>query len=78
MGLRSGKNFITTNAVEAILAVPKNRRLPPVDYLGKEDYGRVPVRRIIAPDTKVSSILFLLLNVGRGRGVSGRRTSRAT
>lgn len=44
MGLHSGKNFVTANAVEAILAVPSNRHRPPIDYLGKEDFGRVPVR----------------------------------
>ncbi len=44
MGLRCAKNFVTSNAVEAILAVPANRRRPPIDYLKKEDYGRVPVR----------------------------------
>lgn len=44
MGLHSAKNFVTSNAVETILAVPVNRRRPPIDYLKKEDYGRVPVR----------------------------------
>ena len=44
MGLHCAKNFVTSNAVEAILAVPSNRRQPPIDYLKKEDFGRVPVR----------------------------------
>lgn len=44
-GLRSGKNFVTANAVEAILAVSANHHKVDIDYLGKEDYGRVPVRR---------------------------------
>jgi hypothetical protein len=30
------------NAVNAILAVPKTRAVPEVDYLAKEDYGKVP------------------------------------
>ncbi|CAM9590721.1 unnamed protein product [Ascophyllum nodosum] len=42
MGLVSDKNFLTANAMDAILAVPVNRQRPPVDYLAKEDYGRVP------------------------------------
>lgn len=44
MGLRNNKNFVTANAVDAILAVPVHRQRPPVDYLRKEDYGKVPVR----------------------------------
>ncbi|CAM9956683.1 unnamed protein product [Ectocarpus sp. 12 AP-2014] len=42
MGLHSTKNFVTSNAVETILAVPANRHRPPIDYLKKEDFGRVP------------------------------------
>ncbi|CAM9571051.1 unnamed protein product, partial [Pylaiella littoralis] len=42
MGLPCAKNFVTSNAVEAILSVPANRRRPPIDYLQKEDFGRVP------------------------------------
>jgi hypothetical protein len=42
MGLRTNKNFITANAVEAILSVPQMPRVAVVDYVGKEDYGRVP------------------------------------
>ncbi|CAM9610897.1 unnamed protein product [Hapterophycus canaliculatus] len=42
MGLYCAKNFVTSNAVEAILAVPVNRRQLPIDYLKKEDFGRVP------------------------------------
>ena len=45
MGLQNAKNFVTANAVDAILAVPTNRRRPPIDYLKKEDFGRVPVRK---------------------------------
>jgi hypothetical protein len=44
MGLKTSKNFITANAVEAILEVPGNRarvkRQPPV-YKEKPDYGKV-------------------------------------
>lgn len=42
MGIRTTKNFITANAVEAILAAP---RVPPSsksDYKNKDDYGKVP------------------------------------
>ncbi|KAG5176269.1 hypothetical protein JKP88DRAFT_249526 [Tribonema minus] len=42
MGVKADKNFITANAVNAILAVPKTRTPPTIDYLAKEDYGKVP------------------------------------
>ncbi|CAM9324803.1 unnamed protein product, partial [Phaeothamnion confervicola] len=47
MGLRSDKNYVTANAVEAILAAPgvagHARRSPAEpNYLLKEDYGKVP------------------------------------
>jgi len=42
MGLRTNKNFITANAVEAILSVPQMPKSERVDYMGKEDYGKVP------------------------------------
>lgn len=45
MGLKSSKNYVTANAVEAILAVPGHRARPnrePPRYVEKEDYGQVP------------------------------------
>jgi hypothetical protein len=42
MGIVSNKNFVTANAVEAILMVPKNSGKPQLNYLKKEDYGQVP------------------------------------
>lgn len=42
MGLRTTKNFITANAVEAILQVPQGLPEPEPDYLKKADYGKVP------------------------------------
>eukprot|EP00002_Diphylleia_rotans_P026744 TRINITY_DN534_c1_g1_i3.p2 TRINITY_DN534_c1_g1~~TRINITY_DN534_c1_g1_i3.p2 ORF type:complete len:146 (-),score=37.18 TRINITY_DN534_c1_g1_i3:550-987(-) len=42
MGLSSGKNFVTANAVEVILAEPKKKPVAPIDYTHKEDYGRPP------------------------------------
>lgn len=42
MGLRTSKNFITANAVEAILSVPQMPQNDGVDYISKEDYGKVP------------------------------------
>lgn len=42
MGIVSNKNFVTANAVEAILMVPKNTAKPELNYLKKEDYGQVP------------------------------------
>lgn len=41
-GITSKANFITANAVDTILAVPRGSRLPEVSYLEKEDYGKVP------------------------------------
>ena len=43
LGLHTEKNFITANAVESILAVPKV--IEPAggpDYLRKQDFGKVP------------------------------------
>ena len=42
MGLVTSKNFITANAVENILAVPKKPIDKNVDYINKPDYGKVP------------------------------------
>lgn len=42
IGMRSNKNFITANAVEAILQVPKVINTGELNYLKKEDYGKVP------------------------------------
>jgi len=42
MNLVSSKNFIVANAVETILAMPKKTAAANKDYLGKEDYGKVP------------------------------------
>ena len=42
MSLHSKKNYITANAVEAILAVPKQQEIDEADYLKKADYGKVP------------------------------------
>ena len=41
MGLKSNKNFVTTNAVENILAVPKKVPSEPERYVRKPDYGQV-------------------------------------
>lgn len=41
-GIVSKANFVTSNAVDTILAVPRSVGLPPVNYLEKEDYGKVP------------------------------------
>lgn len=41
-GIASKANFITANAVDTILAVPRRLKLPEVNYLEKEDYGQVP------------------------------------
>jgi len=41
-GLRSNKNYITANAVECILKVPKKTTEATANYMDKEDYGKVP------------------------------------
>lgn len=41
-GIVSKANFVTANAVDTILAVPRGVGPPPVNYLEKEDYGKVP------------------------------------
>jgi hypothetical protein len=42
MGLVSQKNFVTANAVDNILAVPKKPVNNEINYLNKADYGQVP------------------------------------
>ena len=41
MGIKTSKNFITANAVEAILAAPRVNNVDS-DYTRKEDYGKPP------------------------------------
>merc|ERR1711934_306302 len=42
MGLVTSKNFITCNAVENILAVPKKTDVRKVSYMNKKGYDKVP------------------------------------
>ena len=42
LGLHTAKNFVTANAVEAILQVPAVRYSEEPDYMAKQDYGKVP------------------------------------
>jgi hypothetical protein len=42
MGITTSKNYITANAVEAILQVPKQYEKPELNYLKKEEYGKKP------------------------------------
>merc|ERR1711977_355522 len=42
LGLVTSKNFITRNAVENILAVPKKTDVRQVSYVNKKGYGKVP------------------------------------
>merc|ERR1712188_51452 len=42
MGLVTSKSFITCNAVENILAVPKKTDVRQVSYMNKKGYGKVP------------------------------------
>lgn len=42
MGIKTTKNFITANAVEAILQVPRVKSTTEPDYLKKADYAQVP------------------------------------
>eukprot|EP00735_Rhodelphis_limneticus_P005292 TRINITY_DN17071_c0_g1::TRINITY_DN17071_c0_g1_i1::g.21030::m.21030 TRINITY_DN17071_c0_g1::TRINITY_DN17071_c0_g1_i1::g.21030 ORF type:complete len:313 (-),score=14.88,sp/Q6SP97/ENKUR_MOUSE/27.67/4e-14,Enkurin/PF13864.1/1.8e-16,Exonuc_VII_L/PF02601.10/0.25 TRINITY_DN17071_c0_g1_i1:25-888(-) len=38
----TSKNFITTNAIEAILSEPRRREASSMNYIGKKDFGQVP------------------------------------
>jgi hypothetical protein len=42
MGITTSKNFITANAVEAILQAPRRPTQKELNYLKKEDYGKNP------------------------------------
>ena len=42
MGLISQKNYITANAVDNILAVTRKQGRQELNYLQKQDYGKVP------------------------------------
>jgi hypothetical protein len=46
MGLKSQKNYVTSNAIDNILMEPRKRKIPSekdLDYfLSKKDYGRIP------------------------------------
>ena len=46
MGLKSQKNYVTSNAIDNILMEPRKRKIPSdkdLDYyMSKKDYGRVP------------------------------------
>ena len=42
MGIKTSKNFVTANAVEAILQVPKVVESGELNYMKKEDFGKVP------------------------------------
>lgn len=42
MGITTSKNFVTANAVEAILQAPKPTANTDLNYMKKEDFGKVP------------------------------------
>ncbi|CAM9384483.1 unnamed protein product, partial [Ectocarpus fasciculatus] len=42
VGITTNKNFVTANAVEAILMEPRQPKPGEPNYLLKEDYGKVP------------------------------------
>lgn len=42
MGLKSDKNFVSSNAVDVILMATKKKPLNSLNYLKKNNYGRVP------------------------------------
>lgn len=71
MGIRTSKNFITANAVEAILQVPQGVPEREPDYLNKADYGRVPeyltqVKEEIRRENEM--IDQYVMDMGRGAG----------
>eukprot|EP00501_MAST-03F_sp_TOSAG23-6_P000571 GSMAST32.ASY1.ANO1.592.1 assembled CDS len=62
MGLQTTKDFVVSNAVENILAVPKARETKP-NFLKKKDYGKTPeylqhVKADIADEKKVIEQYF--------------------
>ena len=74
MGIRSNKNFITANAVEAILQVPQRSGEGEADYLAKADYGKVPeylgqVKEEIRRENEM--IDAYVAEMGRVRGSGG-------
>lgn len=77
MGLRSNKNFITANAVEAILQVPPATDLGQPNYLRKEDYGRVPAylqnvkEEIRRENDMIDAYVRDQMSEGSGRGEEG-------
>lgn len=42
MGLKSDKNFITSNAVDVILLAPKKKPSTTTQFINKKNYGIVP------------------------------------
>jgi hypothetical protein len=42
MGIKSEKNYITSNAIDNILMAPRKINNKEFDYLKKKDYGKVP------------------------------------
>jgi hypothetical protein len=42
MGVKSDKDYVTSNAVDAILSVARNPAIQEKDYLKKSDYGQIP------------------------------------
>lgn len=42
LGITTSKNFVTANAVEAILQVPKRTGHQELNYMKKEDFGKIP------------------------------------
>lgn len=56
-GIASKANFVTANAVDTILAVPRRVDLEPVNYLEKEDYGKVP--------KYLQQVLYVVIHVCR-------------
>lgn len=42
MGITTSKNYVTANAVEAILQAPKQTESAELNYMKKEDFGKIP------------------------------------
>ena len=42
MGITTDKDYVVSNAVEAILSVPRTVNTSGMDYLSKPDYGKIP------------------------------------
>lgn len=74
MGLKTEKNFVTSNAVENMLSVAKKTNQDPVSFVHKPEYGKVPeyltkIKKEIADEYEYIKQVQDKQNVQEGRDV---------